>query len=40
VTIYQQLHQYQQPQTTEYKKDNDIWHWKSRSWLAADTCGL
>jgi len=24
------------PQTSEYKKD-DIWCWKSRSWLAADT---
>jgi hypothetical protein len=29
------------PQTTEHKKDNDIWHWKSRYWLGRDTkkCG-
>ena len=25
------------PQTTEHKKDNDIWHWKSRYWLGRDT---
>jgi hypothetical protein len=35
----QQFHQYQQmrnhlsPQTIEHKKNHDIWHWKSRSWL-------
>ena len=38
----QQFHQHQQdenhlsPQNIEYKKDHNIWHWKSRSWLGTD----
>ena len=39
----QQFHQYQQmrnhlsPQTIEHKKNHDIWHWKSRSWIGRGT---
>jgi hypothetical protein len=28
------------PQTIEHKKDHNIWHWKSRSWLGTGKkCG-
>jgi hypothetical protein len=46
--IGHQFHQYQQSEQptliltelTEHKKDRDIWHWKSRSWLGkAYKCG-
>ena len=41
----QQFHQYQQikQSTTSHlkplntKKDNDVWHWKSRSWIGTGT---